>query len=184
MTTMTSLKDLHAKQVVENRKEFGVENVFAAPRIEKVIVNVGVGKFHKESQKIDSIVADVAAITGQKPVTVAAKKAIAGFKIRQGVPSGVKVTLRGKRMWDFLDRLVNIALPRTRDFQGLEASVVDAGGNFNIGIREHTIFPEIRPESVQYPFSLQVTVVTTAGDKDTAMKLFQTLKFPLKPSDN
>jgi large subunit ribosomal protein L5 len=180
MAKMISLKEWYTKGVVENRSEFGVDNVFAVPRIEKVTVNVGVGKFHKESQKIDAIVADIAAITGQKPVVVMSKKAIAGFKIRQGAPSGVKVTIRGGRMWDFLDRLVHIALPRTRDFHGLEPSVIDKEGNINIGIREHMIFPEIKPEKVQFPFSLQVTVVTTAKDQESAQKLFHILKFPIK----
>ena len=147
------------------------------------MVNVGVGSIHKESQLIETIVQDLSVITGQKPVTIISKKAIAGFKIRQGAPSGLKVTLRGPRMWDFLDRLVLIALPRTRDFQGLSESIVDKGGNINIGIREHIIFPEIKPEKVSRIFSLQVTVVVSKSDQEATRVLAQSLRFPIKKED-
>ena len=183
MAQTVNIKELYRTQAVPLlREKFGYTNVQAMPKIEKVVVNVGVGKIHKESQNIETIAKELALITGQKTVLVNSKKAIAGFKIRQGAPSGLKVTLRGKRMWDFLDRLVHIALPRTRDFQGIEVSSVDHGGNMNIGIKEHTIFPEIHPEKVTRTFSLQVNVVTTVNDRDAAEALFRSLKFPIKIS--
>jgi len=162
------------------RKDFGITNQQALPKIEKVVVNVGVGKIHKEQQIIDMIAEDLAVITGQKAATILSKRAIAGFKIRQGAPSGLKVTLRGLRMWEFLDRLVHIALPRTRDFQGIPKTSIDKEGNLNIGIREHTIFPEIRPEKVKRIFSLQINVVTSTRDIDQARVLFSALKFPIR----
>jgi large subunit ribosomal protein L5 len=181
--TSITIRELYQKEAIPTlQKEFGYTNVNALPKIEKVVVNVGVGKIHKESQAIEAIAKDLAVITGQKPVIVMSKKAIAGFKIRKGAPSGVKVTLRGPRMWDFLDRLILVALPRTRDFQGLENTVVDKNGNANIGIKEHIIFPEIRPEKVFRPFSLQVTVVTTTNTYEVASRLFKIIRFPFKMS--
>lgn len=181
MTTIISTQEKYRKDAAtELKSRFGISNIHSIPKIEKVIVNVGVGRIHKENQKIEAICNDITQITGQKPIVVIAKKAIAGFKIREGAPSGVKVTLRGKRMWSFLDRLIHIALPRTRDFQGLEKSIVDHAGNLNIGIREHTIFSEIRPEKVQFPFSLQITVVVSSGNKEMSEVLFTALRVPFK----
>ncbi|QQS61568.1 MAG: 50S ribosomal protein L5 [Candidatus Moraniibacteriota bacterium] len=183
-TTIISTQEKYRKDVVKDlSSRFGISNIHSVPKIEKVIVNVGVGRIHKENQKIEAICNDITQITGQKPVVVLSKRAIAGFKIREGVPSGIKVTLRGNRMWDFLDRLIHIALPRTRDFQGLEKSIVDQAGNLNLGIREHTIFPEIRAEKVQFPFSLQVTVVTSSGNREIAEVLFSALRFPFKTNN-
>lgn len=162
------------------REKFKLKNMFEVPRIQKVVVNVGVGKIHKESQQIEAIVDSLALITGQKPVQVVAKKAIAGFKIRQGAVVGVRVTLRGKQMWDFLNRLVHVALPRTKDFQGISVSSVDYAGNINIGIREHVIFPEIKPEKVTRMFGMQITVTTSVRNQAMGEELFRSLGFPLK----
>lgn len=162
------------------KAEFGYSNDLAVPRILKVVVNVGTGKINKESDKIEEIINSIAEITGQKPVKTKARKAISGFKTRQGLEIGIKVTIRGKRMWQFLERLVNIALPRTRDFQGLEEKSVDGRGNLNIGIKEHTIFPEISAEKVKNIFGLQITVVTNAKNHKEGVELFKALGFPLK----
>lgn len=176
-----SLKTRYEKEVKKHlAEEFALANVSQIPKITKVIVNVGVGKIHKEDQQIQDVAKTIEVITGQKPFTTTIKKAIAGFKVRDGAPAGVKVTLRRERMWSFLDRLVHGALPRTRDFQGIVASAVDHSGNLNIGIKEHIIFPEIHPERVSRIFGMQVTVVTTAQSRDEGMALFRALGFPLQ----
>jgi large subunit ribosomal protein L5 len=182
--SIIGIEDLYKSEAVKALQEaFGYKNINSIPKIEKVVVNVGVGSIHKESQLIEVIAQDLMTITGQKPLTVVSKKAIAGFKIRQGAPSGLKVTLRGHRMWDFLDRLLLVALPRTRDFQGLSESIVDTGGNINIGIKEHTIFPEIKPEKVSRVFSLQVTVVIAKSTQEATQILAKTLRFPIRKED-
>lgn len=158
----------------------GRSNPMSIARIRKVVVNAGIGKFLKEEQRVEEIVGSIKEITGQKPVLTKAKKAIAGFKIREGLVVGVRVTLRGDRMWDFLDRLVKTAFPRVRDFQGISPSVVDGNGHLNVGIREHSVFPEIIPEKVQTPFGLQVTVVTSARTRDEGLLLAKSLGFPLR----
>jgi large subunit ribosomal protein L5 len=158
-------------------------NPMAVARIRKVVVNAGIGKFLKEEQRVEEIVRSMTEITGQKPVLTQAKKAIAGFKIREGLTVGVKVTLRGDRMWDFLDRLIKTAFPRVRDFQGIAPSVVDENGHLNVGIREHSVFPEIIPEKVQTLFGLQVTVVTTATTKEEGLILAKSLGFPLRDTN-
>ena len=162
------------------KKKFGYSNDLAVPRIEKVVVNIGAGKFSKESDKMEDVMNSLQSITGQRPVKTKARKAIAGFKTRQGMEIGLKVTLRGKRMWDFIDRLVNSALPRTRDFRGISASSVDERGNLNIGIKDHVIFPEIFPEQIKNTFGLQVTMVATAKNKKEGTELFKLLGFPIR----
>lgn len=175
------MKTIYSKKAVSALTEkFGYTNVFEVPKIEKVVVNVGVGKFLKEPKRVEEIVASLEAITGQKVVLTKAKKAIAGFKIREGLEVGAKVTLRGQRMWNFLDRLVKTALPRVRDFQGLEKSVVDTYGNLNTGLREHMVFPEIAPEKVQTIFGFQVIVTTTAKNREEGRELFRALGFPIR----
>lgn len=161
----------------------GESNPMAVARVRKVVVNAGIGKFFKEEQRVEEIVRSMTEITGQKPVLTQAKKAIAGFKIREGLAVGVKVTLRGDRMWDFLDRLVKTAFPRVRDFQGIPLSVVDGNGHLNVGIREHAVFPEIVPEKVQTSFGLQVTVVTTAKTREEGLTLAKSLGFPLRDTN-
>lgn len=174
-------KNKYIKTVAaEMKNKFGYKNVMAVPRIKKVIVNVGIGKIVKENDKVEEVVNSITAITGQKPVKTKARKAISGFKVREGMEIGVKVTLRGKRMWQFIDRLVSATLPRTRDFQGINRKAVDQGGSLNIGIKEHMIFPEISPERVKHTFGLQVTVSTDAKTQEEGLELFKLLGFPIK----
>ncbi len=158
----------------------GTKNPNALPKIDRVVVNVGVGKFLKESNRIEEIRTSLEMITGQKVVSTKARKAIAGFKIREDLEVGMRTTLRGKRMWDFLDRLVHVALPRVRDFQGITLRSIASYGNCNIGIKEHLVFPEIIPEKVQTIFSFQITIVTTAHDKAAGECLFRAIGFPLQ----
>lgn len=155
-------------------------------RVKKVVINVGIGKIlgnvdsSKREEIMKSIERDLAMLSGQKPIRTLAKKAIAGFKIKKGSPVGMMVTLRGKRMDDFLQRLINFALPRQRDFQGIDLKSIDSGGNLTIGIKEHIVFPEIEPEKVKTMFSLEVTVVPDTNDRKKAIELFKKLGFPLK----
>jgi large subunit ribosomal protein L5 len=180
---MSILKEKYNKTVVpEMRKNFNLGNNFQVPMIEKVVVNVGIGKFIKDTNMVKDVIETITNITGQKPLTTKARKSIAGFKIREGLEVGAKVTLRGRRMWDFLDRLVGAAIPRIRDFQGVKESAVDGSGNLNIGIKEHVIFPEIMPENVKNMIGLQVTVVTNAKNRETGLELFRMLKFPIVKS--
>lgn len=180
MKTKNVYTTYQEKAIPNFRENFGLKNAMAVPRIMKTVVNVGIGKSLKDQKKVDEIVESLRVITGQKPVLARAKKAIAGFKIREGQEVGVRVTLHGKRMWDFLDRLVHIALPRVRDFRGIPKSAVDQSGNLNIGIHEHLVFPEIVPEKVQHTFSFQVNVVTTAKDRKEGEALFRALGFPIQ----
>lgn len=175
------MKEKYNKEAVKSMKEeFGYGNDLAVPRIQKAVVNVGIGKYNKETEKIEEVIRVITDITGQKPVKTKAHQAISGFKIRQGLEIGVKVTLRGKRMWQFLERLVNVALPRTRDFQGIDQKAVDTRGNLNLGIRENLIFPEVSPEKIKNIFGFQVTVVTNAKNQAEGILLFRKLGFPLK----
>lgn len=179
MSTVKTIKQRYADARVTLQKDLGLSNVMLVPRIEKVVINVGIGKFLKNAEGVDEVKAALAAITGQKAVATKASKSIASFKIREGQEVGLKVTLRGARMWNFLDRLVGVALPRVRDFQGVAPTAVDGGGNLNIGIKEHTIFPEIVAEHVRNPFGMQITVVSRARAKDDAEAMFRALGFPL-----
>ena len=162
------------------RAEFGYKNDMAVPKIMKVTINSGVGKFKQEQKVIDEISNDITQIAGQKAVFTQAKKAIASFKTRQGQIIGIKVTLRGKRMYDFLDRLISLALPRTRDFRGFEGKAVDGNGNLNIGLKEQIIFPEISHEQVRTIFGLEVCVTTSAKKMAEGLKLFKLMGFPIK----
>lgn len=176
-----SIKTIYTKKAVpELTKRFGYTNVFAMPKIQKVVVNIGLGRFLKEPKRIDEIVESLEAITGQKVVLVKAKKAVAGFKIRENQEIGARVTLRGVYMWNFLDRLVKSALPRVRDFQGIPETSVDTNGNMNIGLKEHMVFPEIVPEKVQTVFGFQVNISTTAKNQEEGLALFGTLGFPIR----
>jgi len=178
---MSDLKDKYTKEVIPKMKEkFGYKNNLAAPRIKKAVVNIGIGSILKDEKGQDFISRDLSLITGQKPVPTLAKKAISGFKTRQGMVVGLKVTLRGKRMFDFLSRLINIALPRTRDFRGLPPQSVDQGGNLSIGIKEHIVFPEILPEEVKKIFGLEITIVSNAKNREEAIELFRLLGFPIQ----
>lgn len=172
------------KALPELEKFLKTTNRHALPNFDRVVVNVGVGKFLKEANRLEEIKKSLEMISGQKVVPTKARKAIAGFKIREGLEVGMCVTLRGERMWQFLDRLVNVGLPRVRDFQGISRTSIDPYGNCNLGIKEHMVFPEIVPEKVQTPFSFQINIVTTAHDKKTGEKLFELIGFPLQAVGN
>jgi large subunit ribosomal protein L5 len=176
---MARLKTLYEKDVVPKlRKEFGIENPMAVPRVVRVICNIGLGEAPRQAKLMDQAVEELAAITGQRPTVRKARKSIAQFKLRVGMQIGCAVTLRRDRMYEFLDRLVNIALPRVRDFRGLSAKGFDGRGNFTMGIRDHSIFPEIDYTKVETPKGMNVTVVTTARTDDQARLLLQELGFP------
>jgi len=178
---MSRLETKYKKDVIPAlRKEFGINNVMAVPRVLKVTVNTGVGRIHKDDKTLERIARDLGVLTGQKASARASKKSIASFKVRDGVTVGYAVTLRGKRMWDFLDRFISLALPLSKDFRGIEVKNVDQHGNLNYGIKEHSIFPEVTLENVKDIFSLQVTVTTTAKNRDRGIALFRGLGFPLK----
>ncbi|WKZ27047.1 MAG: 50S ribosomal protein L5 [Candidatus Paceibacterota bacterium] len=162
------------------QKEFGIANVMAVPRIQKVVINTGIGRMVKDGGAIERVQRDLTALSGQKPVIRKAKKSIASFKLREGMPVGVSVTLRGKRMYDFLHRLITLALPMSKDFRGIDPKNVDGAGNLNLGIKEHTIFPEVSYESVKDIFSLQVTVVTTAQNRERGIALLKQIGIPFK----
>ncbi|OHA88247.1 MAG: 50S ribosomal protein L5 [Candidatus Zambryskibacteria bacterium RIFCSPHIGHO2_01_FULL_43_25] len=165
------------------KDKVGYKNPMQAPRIEKMVINVGTGSF-KDPKKKDLAADRLAKITGQMPAVRGAKQSIAAFKTRQGDPVGVQVTLRGKRMHDFLDRLINIALPRTKDFRGVSVKGIDQMGNYTIGIKEHTIFPETSDEELKDVFGLSVTIVTTAGNREEAESFFRHLGLPFKASES
>jgi large subunit ribosomal protein L5 len=164
------------------REKFGYKNVMAVPKVEKVVVNAGFGRkaVAKDAKAIERVEQDLAKLTGQKPAMRRAKKSISGFKLRQGMDIGMAVTLRGRRMYDFIDRLVSIALPRSRDFHGLDPKSFDKKGNLSIGIKEHSIFPEITYESLKDIFGLEVTIATTAGSKEEGAELLKLMGFPVK----
>ena len=175
------LLEKYKKEVIPLMKEkFGYKNNMAVPRIVKVVVNTGIGRALKDEKIQEAITRDLAMITGQKATPTLARGAISGFKIREGMVVGLKTTLRGKRMYEFLDRLVGGAIPRIRDFRGLSEKFIDKGGNLNIGIKEHIIFPEIANEDVRYIFGLEVAVVTNAKKREEAVELFRLLGFPIK----
>lgn len=182
--SMMSIKEKYNKEVVaEIKKQFGFTNDFQVPKIDKVVVNVGIGKFIKDSALVKDVFNSLKAITGQLPVMTKSKKSIAGFKTREGLEIGIKITLRGKRKWQFLDKLVGAAIPRVRDFHGLKVSAVDQKGNLNIGIKEHLIFPEISPEQVKTTFGLQVNVTTNANSHAEGLALFRALGFPIEKKE-
>lgn len=175
-----NLKEFYKKEVVGKlMKELGYKNINAVPKIEKVVVNIGFGKMIKEPKIAEIVEETLKRITGQKPILAKAKKSISNFKIRSGQIIGAKVTLRGKRMYDFLEKLIKIALPRVRDFRGVSNKVFDEKGNMTIGFKEHLSFPEIRPDEVEKILGLEITMVTSAKNKEEAKILFTHLGFPL-----
>ena len=178
---MARLKELYLKTVVPAlTKEFDYKNPMAVPKIEKISLNVGMGEATQNSKLIDGAVNELTAIAGQKPVITKARKSIAGFKLRQGQPIGVKVTLRGDRMWEFFDRLVSLALPRIRDFRGLSPDAFDGHGNYTFGVTEQLIFPEIDYDKVAKVRGMDITIVTTASTDDEGRALLLALGFPLQ----
>jgi len=183
------IKEKYQKEVRdEMKKKFSYSNVNAIPKIEKIIINTGFGKFiiqkTKDEQKkfYKYITENLKEATGQTPVLTEAKKSIASFKLRQGNIIGAKVTLRNQRMYDFLERLIDIVIPRTRDFRGVPLSAVDKNGNLNFGIKEHIVFPEISPEKARHIFGIQITIKTTAKTKEECVELLRLLDFPLRKS--
>jgi large subunit ribosomal protein L5 len=184
---MIGLKEKYQKETIPfMKKKFGYKSYMAVPKIEKVVVNVGfgrmiAGKSSDETKKIiNSIVNDLGLITGQKAVLTKARKSISGFKLRAGVPVGVKVTLRRKKMFDFLERLIHITLPRSRDFGGIKLSSFDKKGNLTLAIKEHISFPEILPEKTKQIFSLEITTVTNARNQERGIELLKSMGFPIK----
>jgi large subunit ribosomal protein L5 len=178
---MPRLADKYKKEVAPAlRKEFGIKNVMATPRLLKISVNTGVGRTHKDSQLLTKVERDLSLLTGQKASARVAKKSVASFKVREGVVVGYAVTLRGKRMWDFLDRLISLALPLSKDFRGVDPKNVDKDGNLNMGIKEHSIFPEINLENIKDIFGLQVTVTTNARNRERGLALLRQLGIPFK----
>ncbi len=178
---MTRLKEKYQKEVVPAlQKEFGYKNVMAVPKIEKVVVNMGLGEATGNAKIIDTGADEVARITGQKPVTRRAKKSIAAFKVRKGMPIAAMVTLRGERMWEFLDRLMSIALPRVRDFKGVSDRCFDGRGNYSLGITEQIIFPEIEFEKVDAIRGMNITITTTAKNDAEGKALLEAFSFPFR----
>jgi large subunit ribosomal protein L5 len=181
---MTRLKEKYQKDVIPAlQKEFGYKNVMAVPRIQKVVVNMGLGEATSNAKIVDVGADELARVTGQKPVTRRSKKSIAAFKVRKGMPIATMVTLRGERMWEFLDRLMNIALPRVRDFKGVSPKGFDGRGNYTLGLRDQLIFPEIDYMKVDKARGMNVCVVTSAKTDEEARKLLQFVGMPFRPAD-
>lgn len=166
------------------QKELGVKNIMAVPKVKMVKINVGIGTYIKAHGKdFEPVIESVRAISGQKPIVTKSKKAISNFKIRKGDPVGITVSLRGNRMYDFLNKLINVVFPRVRDFRGLDPKGIDAKGNFNVGFKEHTVFPEISPDDVMRLHGLQVSISTTAKNAEQGLALFKALGFPFKKNN-
>jgi len=165
-------------------KEFGLTNVMSIPRIVKITLNVGLNAGNKDPKIAETVSETLSRISGQKPVETISKKSIAAFKIREGMTVGMKVTLRGERMYDFLEKLINITLPRVRDFRGLSAKSVDKNGNMSIGFKEHIAFPEIRPDEVERIHGIEVVITTTAHDRAKGLSLFRALGIPFQAAEN
>ncbi|MDI6800063.1 MAG: 50S ribosomal protein L5 [Actinomycetota bacterium] len=177
------LKEVYINDIVPSlMKELSFKNLMEVPRLEKIVVNVGAGEAIQNPKSLEYIVADLSTITGQKPVIIKAKKSIANFKVRAGNPIGCKVTLRGSRMYEFLDRLLSLALPRIRDFRGLSTKSFDGQGNYTFGVDEQLIFPEVDYDKIDKIRGMDITIVTTAKDDAAGMALLKSLGFPFKKS--
>ena len=178
---MSDLKKVYQETLVSKLKEeLGLKNVMEVPKITKITLNMGVGEASQDRKAMDGALADLTAIAGQKPLVTKARKSVAGFKIREGWPIGCKVTLRNERMYEFLERLVSIAIPRIRDFRGLNPKSFDGRGNFSMGLREQIVFPEIDFDKVDKLRGLDITITTTAKNDDEARALLRAFNFPLK----
>jgi large subunit ribosomal protein L5 len=175
------LRDYYKNEITPAlQKKFDYKNIMQTPRLEKVVINIGLGEAIQNPKAIDSAVDDLMTITGQKPVVTRAKKSIAAFKLRAGMPIGVKVTLRGDRMYEFVDRLLNVALPRVRDFQGVSAKAFDGRGNYTLGIKEQLIFPEINFDKIDKIRGMDIVFVTTANTDEEAKELLKAFRMPFK----
>lgn len=176
------MKTVYQKKVIPVLKqELGIKNRFAVPRIEKITINIGIGSYIRNADKnFDPVIENLTMLSGQKPVIVKARKAISNFKLREGNPVGLMVTLRGQRMYDFLSRLVNVILPRIRDFRGISAKGFDGQGNYTMGLKEVTVFPEVNPDSIIKNHGLQITLKTTAKTNLRGYHLLKTMGFPFR----
>ena len=178
------LRERYRSEVVAQlQQQLGVPNVMQVPRLDKVVVNMGVGDAIKDGRLLDAAIEDLQVITGQRPIVTKARKSIAGFKLREGMAIGVKVTLRGARMWEFVDRLVSLALPRIRDFRGLSPTAFDGHGNYTLGVTEQLIFPEIDYDKVLKVTGMDITIVTTARNDDEGRALLAALGFPFAQAE-
>jgi len=178
---MARLKEIYKKTITPALvKEFGYKNPMQVPVITKIVVNMGVGEASQNSKLMEGALSDMAAITGQKPVTTRARKSIANFKLRDGMPVGCRVTLRGDQMWEFLDRLVNVSLPRIRDFKGVSPKSFDGRGNYTLGIKEQIIFPEIEYDKVDKIRGMDIAITTTAKSNEEGLALLKAFDFPFK----
>jgi len=178
---MNALKARYRKEIVpELMKELGLKNVMQVPGMEKIVLNIGMGEAIEDKKALDAAVKDIEIITGQKPVITKAKKSIANFKLREGFSVGVKVTLRGEKMWSLLDRLVNVALPRVRDFRGVSPKSFDGRGNYTLGLREQLIFPEVDFDTIDKIRGMEITFVTTAKDDEQGTALLKHLGMPFR----
>lgn len=179
------LKDVYQKSVVpEMMKRFGLKNIYEVPRLKKIVVNIGVSEARENVKVLDIAAQELSALTGQKPETRRAKKSISNFKLREGMPIGLRVTLRGARMYEFFDRLTNIAMPRIRDFRGLNPHGFDGRGNYNLGLTEQYLFPEVNVEKSDKPRGMNLTIVTSAGKDDLAREFLIMLGMPFKKEKN
>ena len=175
------LKQRYQDEIVARiQKEFGIDNVMAVPKIEKISLNMGVGEAIQNIKILDDAVEELASLAGQRPTVTRAQKSIAAFKLRQGMPIGARVTLRGTRMWEFLDRLITVALPRVRDFRGISTKSFDGRGNYTLGVRDQLIFPEIDYNKVEKAKGMNITIVTTAGNDERALFLLRELGMPFQ----
>ena len=181
MATTPRLQEKYRQEVLPAlQKEFGFTNVMQVPALHKVVINIGMGEAIQNAKAMDNAVRDLADITGQRPVVTRAKRSVAAFKLREGMPIGCMVTLRGRHMYDFLDKLVNVALPRLRDFQGISADAFDGRGNYTLGIREQLVFPEINYDKIDKVRGMEITVVTTARTDEEGRRLLSMLGMPFK----
>jgi large subunit ribosomal protein L5 len=178
---MERLQQLYLQEIVPHLKQqFGYKNIMQVPKLTKIVINVGVGKIVKDAKMLDMVIADIAKIAGQQPVKTLSRKSIAGFKLRENQVVGVTVTMRGYRMYSFLDKLINVALPRVKDFRGVPATGFDGRGNYHLGLKEHLVFPEISSEALDRIFGMQVSIVTNAGADEPVKEMFKLLRFPLR----
>ena len=178
---MAKLHDFYKDTVVADlQTKFGYKSVMQVPRIEKITLNMGVGEAISDKKVLEHATNDLTAISGQKPITTVARKSVAGFKIREGYPIGTKVTLRGERMWEFLERLISISIPRIRDFRGLNPKSFDGRGNYSMGVREQIIFPEIDYDKIDKIRGLDITITTSAKDNEEGLALLSAFEFPFK----
>jgi large subunit ribosomal protein L5 len=182
---MIRLKDIYKSKIVpELTKEFSYKNPMAVPRMEKVIISMGIGRATQDKKFLELAKKDLMMITGQMPVVCKAKKSVSNFKVREGVETGLKVTVRGVRMYEFMDRLINLAIPRVRDFRGLNEKSFDGRGNYSMGLVEHSVIPEINDAKMEFQQGMNITFVTTAETNEEARKLLQLFGMPFKTSES